>query len=100
MDQHEVRRLVDLSLCNTDELALLVTYLDLHGRLSKRTVSPIRYLTRDLVSVYCLGRENCRSLYIQRCMRVELRLACDVLAPEQLIEFQRGKKAARDCATA
>lgn len=95
-DVEMARRLFNTALAAPDDLAVQVTYLDLKRKLTIRTVSPIRYLTRSRILVYCLGREEPRSLYLQRCIRVRLRHVADVLAPEQIGEFIRGRKKAGD----
>lgn len=93
-DVAAARAMFNAALAAPDDLAVLVTYLDLEKKLTLRTVSPIRYLTRSRILVYCLGREEPRSLYLERCLRVRLRHVADVLAPEQIGEFIRGKREA------
>ena len=95
-DVEAARRLFSVAMAAPDDLAVQVTYLDLNRKLTIRTVSPIRYLTRSRLLVYCLGREEPRSLYLQRCLRVRLRHVADVLAPEQIGEFIRGRKEASE----
>lgn len=91
VDVEAARRLFSVALAAPDDLAVQVTYLDLSRKLTIRTVSPIRYLTRSRILVYCLCRGEPRSLYLQRCVGVKLRHVADVLAPEQIGEFIRGR---------
>lgn len=91
VDPVMARRMVAVCLSNPDDLALAITYLDLSGKLTKRTISPIRYLTRSRLLVYCLSRGEPRSIYLERVVRVQIRHTADVLAPEQIGEFQRGR---------
>lgn len=93
-DVEAARRFFNTALAAPDDLAVQVTYLDLERKLTIRTVSPIRYLTRSRLLVYCLGREEPRSLYLQRCLKVQLRHVADVLAPEKIGEFIRGREKA------
>lgn len=63
---------------------LQITYVSADGTVTNRAVSPMRYLTHELLRVYCLGRQGVRSIKVDGILRAQLRLACDVLAPEQI----------------
>ncbi len=73
-----------------------IRYLAEDGKLTERTVSPLKLLTNDRLLVYCLGREAVRSLRLSRILIVRLRLSMDVLPPEgvkTLVEHKsRAKK--------
>ena len=73
-----------------------IRYLAEDGKLTERTVSPLKLLTDDRLMVYCLGREAIRTLLLSRILIVKLRLSMDVLPPEgvkTLVEHKnRAKK--------
>lgn len=95
MQDNRTAALLNVAMSNPEELVCQIVYLDERGDATERIVSPIRYLTRALVSVYCLGREEPRTLRLGRILRVRIALASDVLAPEAIRELcsHRSKRA-------
>lgn len=78
------RQLLEIAYDEPETFVCQITYIDRKGTVTDRTISPMRYLTSDLVRVYCLGRQEIRSLKVHGILRCQLRLAIDVLAPEKI----------------
>lgn len=76
--------LLNVAMEAPEQFVAAIKYLDSRGNVTERIVSPIRYLTPRLVSVYCLGREAPRSLRISGMLQVRLKITSDVLAPEAI----------------
>ena len=95
MQSDDTRRgLLEAAMDAPDDLVAVVNYLSMDGKLTRRTVSPVRYLTPHRMLVYCLGRCNLRSLHINRILDVRIRVASDVMAPEQIEQFKHAKSEA------
>lgn len=78
------RALLDVAMGAPEQYVCEIVYLDGSGNVTERVVSPIRYLTSRAVSVYCLGREEPRTLLLSRIMRTKIGLASEVLSPEAI----------------
>lgn len=61
-----------------------VRYVDSRGVVTDRVVSPLGYVNERTVRVFCLGREAIRAMRLSAILRVQLKLAMDVLVPEAL----------------
>lgn len=59
-------------------------YCDSRGNVSRRIVSPIRYLSSNRFLGLCLSREEPRQFCLSRCRKLELRRACDYVMPVPL----------------
>lgn len=81
------RGLIDIAMNHPELFVAHIVYLDKKANVTKRSVSPICYLPNGAVRVYCLGRSEVRSLKFSGMLRVQLRLAHDVLSPEQVTDL-------------
>lgn len=90
--EHIRRGLLEAAMDAPDDLVAVVNYLSLSGELTRRTVSPVRYLTPHRLLVYCLGRCDLRSLHVNRIMDVRIKVAAEVMAPEQIEQFKHAKE--------
>jgi len=72
---------------DADNVVIAVDYRDSHGRRSQRVISPVRWL-RDgqAFTALCLGREECRTFRLDRCLAVELVASATVLMPAPISE--------------
>lgn len=70
-----------------EQFVLQVTYLAADGTVTDRAVSPLGYLTKDRLRVYCLGREGVRTLKVGCILKLRLRFTIDVLCPEAIGEL-------------
>ncbi len=52
-----------------------------NGAVTRRVVSPIRFLGKDRFLTLCLSREEPRQFYSDRCRNVRLARAADFLMP-------------------
>lgn len=66
---------------NPDDLVIELDYRDSKGRKTRRTVSPIRFVSENCFLALCLCREAPRQFCLERCGDVVLRAAHDVLMP-------------------
>lgn len=64
-----------------DDYVISLDYLDSKGVLSRRIVSPIRFLPGNRVLALCLCREEPRQFYLNRCHNVKLCRASDFVMP-------------------
>jgi len=81
MDFTQYEAAIAICMKNPEQFVLDINYLDAKGNLTQRCVSPIGYLTPRLLSVYCLGRCEVRSLKLSRIMRMRFVVANEVLSP-------------------
>lgn len=77
----EIARILRRAMGNPDELVVEMQYADSQGRITQRTISPIRFVGSDRVLALCLCREEPRQFYLNRCSAVRLLRAEDVLMP-------------------
>jgi len=68
-----------------DHLVLQFDYTDSQGAETRRTVSPIRFLTQDRFLALCLCREEPRQFYVSRCCNARLESASNVLMPVPML---------------
>ena len=66
---------------DSDDWAVQMDYVDAKGRVSRRTVSPIRFVGDDRFLALCLCREAPRQFQLARCQNVRLVPAAEVLMP-------------------
>ena len=69
---------------NHDELVIEFNYQDAKGVVTRRVVSPIRFLPQGRFLGLCLSREEPRQFYLARCESLELRRAENYLMPVPL----------------
>ncbi len=64
-----------------DDYVVSLDYLDSKGVLTRRIVSPIRFLSGDRFLALCLCREEPRQFYLNRCHNIKLCRASDFVMP-------------------
>lgn len=64
-----------------DRWVVSMEYVDSKGVVSRRIVSPIRFLSSKRFLALCLCREEPRQFYLDRCQNVQLTPAGEVLMP-------------------
>lgn len=81
-------RVLSMAMRDPDHWCVHMKYEDAKGAVTKRTVSPIRFLD-DKASQFlalCLGREEPRQFVTERCSALELVHAEEVLMPMPIEE--------------
>lgn len=66
---------------DSDNLVVEFEYVDAKGEVTRRVVSPIRFLGGKRFLGLCLSREEPRQFYLDRCSKLEIRSAHDFLMP-------------------
>lgn len=64
-----------------EKWVISLEYVDSKGVVTKRLVSPIRFLSSRRFLALCLCREEPRQFYLERCQNVELTPAEQVMMP-------------------
>ena len=64
-----------------DDYVIELSYRDSKGEVTRRTISPIRFLAPGRFLALCLCREEPRQFHVDRCSRVALKSANDVVMP-------------------
>ena len=80
----QTRQVWRQALGNTDELVVEFVYCNADGELTRRIVSPIRFLDGERLLGLCLSREEPRQFNISRCRDMQLRPAAAYLMPVPL----------------
>jgi predicted DNA-binding transcriptional regulator YafY len=65
----------------SDDLVVTFDYCDSAGAITRRVVSPIRFLGSDRFLALCLSREEPRQFYLERCRNMRLARAIDFVMP-------------------
>lgn len=89
------RGLIEIAMQHPELFVAHIVYLDSKANVTERSVSPLCYLSAGVVRVYCLGRSSVRSLKFSGMLRVRLRLAHDVLSPEQVTDLVNHRRRLR-----
>ena len=79
-----MRSKISQAMQDVDRLVVQFSYRDCKGVLSKRVVSPIRFLPNGRFLGLCLSREEPRQFYLNRCEQIEIKPAEDYLMPVPL----------------
>ena len=87
------RGLIEAVMNASDDLVAVIAYRDEWGRETERVVSPIRFLDGGRFLALCLCRQQTRTFYLGRCMRIRVSLAADVLAPVRIKADEPGSVA-------
>ena len=66
---------------NQDNLVVEFLYRDANNNLTRRVVSPIRFLSNGRFLGLCLSREEPRQFYTERCAGMIVQSAADYLMP-------------------
>ncbi len=64
-----------------DDYVVSIDYVDSKGVVSRRVVSPIRFLPGNRFLALCLCREEPRQFYLDRCHNIKLCRAADFVMP-------------------
>ncbi len=78
------KRILSRAMYNSDQLVVTLDYVDAKGQVSKRVVSPIRFLASDRFLALCLCRCEPRQFQIQRCSNIQLRPAAEFTMPVEM----------------
>ena len=87
-----VAGLVSRVMQQTDDLVIVLEYSGKDGSVTRRVVSPIRFVGTDRFLALCLSREEPRQFYLNRCRNVRVDLAANYIMPvelQSLVEFDR-----------
>ena len=64
-----------------DDYVIELSYQNAKGEATRRTVSPIRYLSGGRLLALCLCREEPRQFYLKQCSDVQIKPAAALKAP-------------------
>jgi predicted DNA-binding transcriptional regulator YafY len=87
MDRKAAKRLEDLVarvMQQTDDLVIVFEYLGKDGSVTRRVVSPIRFVGTDRFLALCLSREEPRQFVLGQCRNVRVDLAARYTMPVAL----------------
>lgn len=70
----------------SDDLVVVFDYCDCHGRVTRRVVSPIRFLDGDRFLGLCLSREAPRQFIRERCRNMKIAPASSFVMPVPLCD--------------
>ena len=87
-----MRQIITRAMRQADDLVLVFDYRDSKGIVTRRVVSPVRFLAADrfLASdrflALCLSREEPRQFYLERCTNLRLDWAANFVMPVPVVE--------------
>ena len=81
-----MRPLIQRAMRQADDLVLVFNYRDSKGAVTRRVVSPVRFLAGDRFLALCLSREEPRQFYLNRCENMRLDWASNFVMPVPLLE--------------
>jgi len=81
---HRITGLVSRVMQQTDDLVIVLEYASKDGSVTRRVVSPIRFVGTDRFLALCLSREEPRQFYLSQCRSVRVDLAMNYTMPVQL----------------
>ncbi len=76
-----IRQAISFAIRRSDDYVIQFDYRDAKGQVTRRVVSPIRFVGSDRLLGLCLCREQPRQFYLERCSRPQLMLASEVMMP-------------------
>ena len=68
----------------SDDLVIVLEYSGKDGSITRRVVSPIRFVGTDRFLGLCLSREEPRQFYLSQCRNVRVDLAANYTMPVEL----------------
>ena len=74
-------KMIQKAMVCPENYVLELSYEDSKGRVTRRTISPIKYVCKDYILALCLCREEPRQFNLKRCKNISLKDANDVLMP-------------------
>ena len=82
-----MHRIIRQAMNQPDDLAIQLDYTASDGSVSRRVVSPIRFLAGDQFLALCLCREEPRQFHLNRCSNARIVRASDILMPVPMINL-------------
>lgn len=82
-----IRGLIAAAIAASDDVVAVIVYRSERGKLTRRTVAPIRFEGPGRFVAFCLGREGIRTFYLGRCVSVQIQAAHDVIVPVDVREL-------------
>ena len=79
-----VAGLVSRVMQQTDDLVIVLEYSGKDGSVTRRVLSPIRFVGADRFLALCLSREEPRQFYLSQCRNVRVDLAANYTMPVEL----------------
>lgn len=89
-----MRQVIRRAMEQPDDLVISLDYTDSKGNVSRRVVSPVRFLASNRFLALCLCREEPRQFHLASCRNVRLGRACDVVMPVPLITLSGDRRCA------
>jgi hypothetical protein len=80
-----MRHLIHRAIRQADDLVLVFDYLDSKGVMSRRVVSPVRFLGNERFLALCLSREEPRQFYLNRCFNLRLDRSTNYVMPVPMV---------------
>ena len=80
-----MRALIQRAMQQSEDLVLVFNYCDANCFVSRRVVSPIRFMANGSFLALCLSREAPRQFYFDRCRNVRIDLATNYVMPVELV---------------
>jgi len=77
--------LVSRVMQQSDDLVIVLEYSGKDGSITRRVVSPIRFVGTDRFLALCLSREEPRQFYLSNCRNVRVDLAANYTMPVELL---------------
>jgi predicted DNA-binding transcriptional regulator YafY len=71
----------------SDDLVIVLEYSGKDGSITRRVVSPIRFVGADRFLALCLSREEPRQFYLSNCQNVRVDLAANYTMPVELLSL-------------
>ena len=84
---NRIAGLVSRVMQQTDDLVIVLEYLGKNGSITRRVVSPIRFIGTDRFLALCLSREEPRQFYLNNCRNVRVDLAANYTMPVELLSI-------------
>ena len=81
---NRVAGLVSRVMQQTDDLVIVLQYSGKDGSVTRRVLSPIRFVGTDRFLALCLSREEPRQFYLRQCRNVRVDLAANYTMPVEL----------------
>ena len=76
-----MKEILRRAMLDSETFVVEMVYSDSKGKLTRRIVSPIRFVGSDRFLALCLCREEPRQFYLSRCDQVRLIPAAEVIMP-------------------
>jgi len=82
---NRIAALVSRVMQQSDDLVIVLEYSGKDGSITRRVVSPIRFVGSDRFLALCLSREEPRQFYLSNCRNVRVDLAANYTMPVELL---------------